>query len=218
MAREFATKAAICREHGWSRYQFDLLVNEGMPVVAGAEHKGCEWQMDSAAVRRWLRERKAREELRRRHAAQQAAEWRAREEALAAERLRSEREQQNKRRRFEEARVAEIKRRGPEEQERRLLDECYSACFRQALHQSGVPLGPGWTERPQALAFFKEWPNGAHGGRPSWWLPPPGLREAVLADRGKPRIASDGEPDYSHLIPAYRPGQPWPWRMEAADV
>ena len=66
---ERVTKTECCRRFGWTRYQFDLNVTAGMPVVEAAGHRGAEWRIDPAAVRRWLAERAAEQAARRRRAA-----------------------------------------------------------------------------------------------------------------------------------------------------
>ena len=42
--------------------------------------------------------------------------------------------------------------------------------------------------------------------------------EAVKAERSREHAFGDPEPDYSKFIPKYKPGQPWPWRVETVDA
>ena len=109
------------------------------------------------------------------------------------------------------AREAEDRRR-EEAARKRELDASYSVVFRSDRRSAVVPLGPGWIERPEARAFLAAWPNDAMSGRPKWWMPPPGLLEAVRAQAAEPRPFPYREPDHSHLFPAYSPDLVWPWR------
>jgi hypothetical protein len=207
MGHETVTKAEICREHGLTRYEFDQLVREGMPVVAGAAHKGGQWQVDPVAVRRWLRRREVREAARRRAVAARAAAWRAEAERQAAARRAAARA-------AEALRVAEMERRREAELRERALDDCYSACFRLAFRAYGVTTGPGWPDRLENQRFLADWPNDARGGRPAWWAPPPGMAELALAERRRDKRYGEPEPDWRRFLGDYKFGEPWPWRGE----
>src|SRR5687768_15586533 len=94
-AARIVNKGECCRHFGWSRYQFDQHVIEGLPVVAAAQHKGAEWRINLMAASRWVRAKAAAEEARQ----QRVREYYARREAerKAAEKARWEREQAQER-------------------------------------------------------------------------------------------------------------------------
>jgi hypothetical protein len=48
------SKTGCCHHLGWTRYQFDLNVTASTPVIEPAAHKGGEWKVDLAAVRKWV--------------------------------------------------------------------------------------------------------------------------------------------------------------------
>ena len=214
MASKLATKSEVCRRHALTRYQFNSLIREGMPYVAGAEHKGAEWRLDPAAVAKWLRDRAARQERQRRLQAQRAAERRAEAERQAAERQEAEHERQRRQREAERQKEAEARQRLEREVRERALEECYSACFRLAFVAYGVTTGADWPERPENQGFLHDWPNGSRGGRPKWWAPPPGMLEFALAERRRERRFGEPEPDWRQFLVGYEFGTAWPWRAD----
>ncbi len=214
--RERLTKTECCRRFGWTRYEFDKNAAAGMPVLEAAAHKGAEWRVDPAAVRRWLARRAAEEAERRRRFAQYCEE--RRREAERAVRARWEREaaQERARRAAERARE-EAWRREREERERgRRLDRAYRICRGLAYEDYGSPKGASFPNgRPRFAhedhpGFMADWPF----GRPPRWLPPPEMLEAVEAE---PAVIPYGyrEPDWRRWWPGYAPGRPWPWRDDA---
>jgi hypothetical protein len=215
---ETVTKSEICRRHGWTRYQFDCLVNEGLPYVAGAGHKGDQWRVDPDAVGEWLAERAAREAERRRLQAQRAAEYRAQAERQAVARYEAEQARRRREREAEEQRIAEIQRRREAEEHERALDDSYSACFKLAMQAHGVKLGPGWLDRPEHQQFLREWPTRAAGGVPAWWAPPPGMLEFALAERRRQHCFGDPAPNWAQFLAGYKFRTPWPWRREQTDA
>src|SRR3954453_15117635 len=54
------TKTEICRQFGWTRYEFDRHAAAGMPIAEAAEGRTGTWRVDPVAVKRWLA---AREDL-----------------------------------------------------------------------------------------------------------------------------------------------------------
>ncbi|MFL5334449.1 MAG: hypothetical protein ACJ8H8_14970 [Geminicoccaceae bacterium] len=74
------TKTEICRQFGWTRYEFDRHAAAGMPIAEAAEGRTGTWRVDPVAVKRWLAAREAREAARQRLAREQC-ETRLREEA-----------------------------------------------------------------------------------------------------------------------------------------
>ena len=215
---ETVTKSAICRMHGWSRYEFELRIREGMPYVAGAGHKGDQWRLDPAAVGEWLAERAAREAERRRLAAQRAAAQQAELQRQATARAAVEEQRRRAQREAEQRYVEEIRQRREAEERERALDDCYTAFFRLAMRAYHVTTGPGWPDRPENQHFFRDWPNKARGGVPAWWRPPPGALEFALAERRRERRVGELEPDYARFLGDYRFGDPWPWRQETTDA
>src|SRR3712207_4270816 len=127
-AARVVNKSECCRHFGWSRYQFDQHVCEGLPVVAAAQHKGGEWRINLTAASRWVRQKAAAEEARR----QRVRKYYARREAerKAAEKACWEREQAQERARRATERAREERwRREQEEQLRtKRLDRAYKAC------------------------------------------------------------------------------------------
>lgn len=70
-----ANKTTVCHRFGWTRYEFDQAVTDGMPVVEMPSSKGGEWKVNLAAADRWVREKNERETAaRRRYAEQEARE------------------------------------------------------------------------------------------------------------------------------------------------
>ena len=125
------SKTECCRRFGWTRYQFDLHVTAGMPVVEAAGHKGAEWRIDPAAVRRWLAERAAEQAARRRRVAAYHEE-RRREAERAAEALRArERQRERARREAERRREAEWLEREAGRKTERWLARAYRHCKRR---------------------------------------------------------------------------------------
>src|SRR3712207_3175898 len=184
-AARVVNKSECCRHFGWSRYEFDQHVLEGLPVVAAAQHKGGEWRINLTAAARWVRQKAAAEEARR----QRVREYYARREAerKAAEKARWEREQAQERARWEaqkrhEAAWQEFFRK---ERLHRRLERAYGHCRRMAYldlvaycERNGIegPVGGDWPERfPQ---FRVDWPM----DRPLWWMPHPDMLEAILAE------------------------------------
>ena len=212
-------KSAICRRFGWSRHAFDAAVAAGMPVVEAAVHKGAEWAVDPAAVEEWLEARTAREAERQRRWRETEAARRAEAERQVAARWAAEELRHRQEREAAQLRREAEARRREEEARERELEAAYGVVFRRYLRTAVPALGPGWDERPEARAFLSRWPNGRMGGRPRWWLPPPGLLEAMRAEAAKPPSFPRQEADYSHLFPAYSPDLVWPWRSgDAGDA
>ena len=194
------------------------MVAEGLPYLAAPRHKGEEWRLAPRAVERWVRARAARAAAEERRRRERDAERRAEAERQAAARREAEeRRHRQEREAARLAREAEDRRREEAARERE-LEAAYSIVFRAYLRAAVPTLGPGWDERPEARAFLAKWPNGRMGGRPRWWLPPPGLLEAMRAEAAKPCSFPYREPDHSHLFPAYRPDLVWPWRAESGDA
>jgi hypothetical protein len=52
--------------------------------------------------------------------------------------------------------------------------------------------------------------------RPAWWLPPPGMMEAIEAEP-EYRLYNYQEPDWRQWVPRYVVGQHWPWRSDGAQ-
>ena len=209
---EPVNKTGCCRRFGWSRYEFDKNAAAGMPVLRAAAHKGDEWVVDPAAVRRWLARREAEEAERRRRVAEYRQERRREAERVVRARWERERAEREAERAREEA-----WRREREERERGgRLDRAYEVCRRLAYEDYGSPKGAFHPNgRPRFAhedhpGFMADWPF----ARPPRWLPPPGMLEAVA---GEPacRPYDYREPDWRRWWPGYVPGRPWPWRSEA---
>jgi hypothetical protein len=141
--------------------------------------------------------------IRKREAAEKARERGARKKAA---------EQEREARRAEEARLEQIRARKQAEREERARREeqewrrrAYFRCAVLVLEQIGCLYGKAPSPRPPA--FNADWPTSP----PDWWLPPPGMVEAMQAE---PRIPPPGyrSPDLSHLMAPYVLGHPWPWR------
>ena len=116
-----------------------------------------------------------------------------------------------RRAREEEARwFEELQRKREREEHERLMRAAYSICFRAAYRAIGSPKGPRWPELPEARQLRRDFPH----ERPAWWLPPPGLLDAVKAQDAEPALPGQQEPDWSRWVPPYVPGRPWPWREE----
>jgi hypothetical protein len=107
-------------------------------------------------------------------------------------------------------REAEWREREAKRQMERWLDQAYGHCKRCAHRDIGSPKGPDWVHRTPH--WSADWPV----QRPSWWLPPPGLLEAVMAE---PACIPYGhqEPDWRQWVPTYVPGRPWPWRADTVQ-
>src|SRR3712207_6140545 len=131
-AARVVNKGECCRHFGWSRYEFDQHVREGLPVVAAAQHKGGEWRINLTAASRWVREKAAAEEARR----QRVQEYYARREAerRAAEKAKWEREQAQERARREAQKRHETAWQEFFKKERlhRRLERAYGHCRRMA--------------------------------------------------------------------------------------
>jgi hypothetical protein len=213
-----ANKGAICRRYGWSRYQFDQMVAEGMPYVVAAAHRGAEWSVDPQAVERWLRARAARAAAEERRRRERDAARRAEAERQAAARW--EAEERRHRQECEAARRAReaADRRCEDERRARALQDCYSACFRLAFVAYGVTTGPGWPSRPENQRFLADWPNRALGGPPAWWRAPPNMLEFALAERRRDKRYGEPEPDWGRFLEGYKFDAPWPWRVEPGDA
>jgi hypothetical protein len=67
-------KAQLCRQLGWTRYELDVKIAEGLPVVRMATHKGDMWEFEYDAVLRWLelQEEQRQERARRYRVAEEA--------------------------------------------------------------------------------------------------------------------------------------------------
>ena len=78
----------------------------------------------------------------------------------------------------------------------RWLDQAYGHCKRCAYRDIGSPKGPDWVHRTPH--WSADWPV----QRLAWWLPPPGLLEAVMAE---PACIPYGhqEPDWRRWVPTY---------------
>lgn len=50
---EVLTKTTCCALYGWSRYEFDRYVQEGLPYLEAAAHKGAQWLLDPDEVAEW---------------------------------------------------------------------------------------------------------------------------------------------------------------------
>ena len=82
-AARTANKTQTCLHFGWSRYEFDQAVQEGLPVITAARDKGAEWAVDLTAAERWVREKNEREAARRRYAERERREEEEREHLIA---------------------------------------------------------------------------------------------------------------------------------------
>ena len=217
-AARVVNNSECCRHFGWRRYEFDQHVREGLPVVAAAQHKGGEWRINLMAATRWVREKAAAEEARR----QRVREYYARREAerKAAEKARWEREQaqERARRAAERAREERWRREREEQLRTKRLDRAYKACRQLAYEDYGSPLGAYWPNGRPRFAhedhpqFMADWPF----VRLAWWLPPPGMMEAIEA-KPEYRPYNYQEPDWRQWVPRYVPGQIWPWRSDGAQ-
>ena len=218
-AARIVNKSGCCRHFGWTRYQFDKHVIEGLPVMAAAQHKGGEWRINLTAASRWVRAKAAAEEARR----QRVREYYARREAerKAAEKARWEREQaqERARRAAERAREERWRREREEQLRTKRLDRAYKACRQLAYEDYGSPLGAYWPNGRPRFAhenhpqFMADWPF----VRPAWWLPPPGMMAAIEAEP-EYRPYNYQEPDWRQWVPRYVVGQHWPWRSEEAQA
>jgi hypothetical protein len=165
------------------------------------------WRHVPESLRRRVIERREarwREEAERRRQAEEAERRTAAE--LAERYARERREERERHEQIERERVAAA--------HEKVLDACYSACFRAAYRAIGAPGGPHWTQLPEAVQLRRDFPH----DRPADWAAPPGMYEAMKADLPKQVVYGYVEPDWSRWIPPYRPGQPWPWRRAEADV
>src|SRR3712207_4132698 len=206
-AARVVNKSECCRHFGWSRYEFDQHVLEGLPVVAAAQHKGGEWRINLTAAARWVRQKAAAEEARRQWVRRCYARREA--ERKAAEKARWEREQAQERARRAAERAREE--RWCREREERLrtkhLDRAYGACRKLAYEDYGSPKGAYWPNGQPRFAhenhpqFMADWPF----VRPAWWLPP----EAIEAEP-EYRPYNYQEPDWRQWVPRYVVDQVWP--------
>jgi hypothetical protein len=200
---ERVNKGRCCALFGWSRYQFDQRIAEGMPYVEAAAHKGAEWVVDVAEVQAWLEEReRARREYWRRRREEDERRQRELAEAEAARREAGRRAERERAERWEAERRAR--------EEARLLDRAYRVCAGLARADYGYPVGTPM-DRREHPRFDADWPD----DRPPGWQPPPGMLEAIAAE---PACKPYGyrEPDWRRLWPIpYVPGRPWPWRDDA---
>jgi hypothetical protein len=194
--KELANKTGACVRLGWTRSEFDRFAREGMPVVRRAEHKGREWLVDLAEVRRWLEGRR-REAARRRRDAEER-----RREALEREAIRA-REGREDTRRW----LAEQRRRNQETYAR---DAAYRVCRSLACEDLGFPWASAMPA-DVAARFREDWPEGP----PAWWECPPGMLAAMV---GAAYSDAPGGPypDWRGFWPEpHHPGRPWPWRRAA---
>jgi hypothetical protein len=165
----------------------------------------------AALVPAGLRERMRRDEQARRRAERRREEERRRAAAEAAE---AARRRAQARREAEERLTRAWEAYWRAERRHRHLGRAYGHAKRLAYldlkedcARRGVdgPVGRDWPERfPQ---FVADWPT----ERPLWWVPPPGMLEAVIVE---PTTIPYGyvEPDWRRWVPPYVPGRPWPWR------
>lgn len=188
-------KSGTCARFGWTRYEFDLRVAAGMPVVQMAAHKGAEWVVDPAAVEAWLAE------------LQRAAAERRRLRAEA--RGRQQQEEAERKRRAEQ--------RFMEQEEERRNNNARTMIYcavRMAAHQAHFAGKTDIYNSPEWEPFLATWPYPQYPlGGPDWWLPPPGS-VAAMRPRLDPWI--DGKvkdmPSADDLVPDIDLTQPWPWR------
>src|SRR3954447_25379248 len=180
---------------------------------AGAEpprHKGAEYRVDPKAVARWLAERKAQDEARQRRSQEQYAERRREAERNVAAILARKHDRERAQKDAAKRREAEWREREAKRQMEQWLDRAYGHCKRCAYQDIGSPKGPDWVHRTPH--WSTDWPV----QHPAWWLPPPGLLEAVMAE---PACIPYGhqEPDWRRWVPTYVPGRPWPWRADTGQ-
>jgi hypothetical protein len=160
-----------------------------------------ELMLDDVELERFVPRRMKTEirERRRLEAERRRRERGAREAEERRERARREREA--KARRLEHERLKR------ERHEKVVLDWCYSVCFQAAAAAVGAK-GTLRKDRPEEAQVLRDWPT----PRPDWWLPPPGLREPMADWLGDLINTPKEHPDWTQWIPAYVPGEPWPWR------
>jgi hypothetical protein len=113
---------------------------------------------------------------------------------------------------------AELMARLERERTERALDRAYAICLHLAFRDFDPPLtgrhpnGRPCFRREDFPQYAADWPR----ERPPWWLPPPGMLEAVRAEPAcKPYDYQ--EPDWRRWVPPYVPGRPWPWRDDAGE-
>ena len=143
------------------------------------------------------------------------ADRREEKRRLRTEAERREREGRERQAREARARRLEHERRERERHEKTVMDWAYSHCFHEAYKAIGAPTGGDRFERPEFVQLRLDFPS----PRPSWWLPPPGMYQAVAEDLPKHRLPDYVEPGWSRWVPPYEPGKPWPWHApEPADA
>src|SRR4051812_21456447 len=196
---ERVNKGRCCAMFGWTRYKFDQNIAKGMPYVRAAAHKGDEWVANTAEVAAWIEEEKRRRR-----------EYVRRSEERTQAMFRAMEERQEAARRAERERVARWEAESRAREEARLLDRVYRVCTDLARADYGFPRGRPLV-RDEHPEFARDWPP----YRPDWWRPPPGLLEAIRAEPGC-RPYGYVEPEWRQWVPAYVPGQPWPWRTADA--
>src|SRR4051794_27442614 len=204
-SKSTVNKSECCRRFGWSRYQFDTNAFAGMPVVEAAGHKGAEWRVDPKAVARWLTQQKAEETARQQRLQEEFAVRRREAERNVAAILARKHDRERAQKNAAKRREAEWRERETKRQMEQWLDRAYGHCKRYAYQDIDSPKGGDWVHRTPH--WSTDWPV----PRPAWWLPPPGLLEAVMAE---PACIPYGhqEPDWRRWVPTYVPGRPWPWR------
>lgn len=189
---ELATRAAICRLHGWTLYRFDCLVREGMPYVSSTSRRGDQWQVDPDAVDAWLREREA-----------QAERQRRRRQVAYEAKLLAEAECERRR---------EVRERERDEKCRRDAAALVLYCEFRNCACNQLVAGHG-ASSPEFAKFVKDWPSPGLSRPPDWWVPPPGLLQKA---RERTDAWIDGRtrewPNVRDLIPDTDYAVPWPWR------
>jgi hypothetical protein len=191
------TKTEICRQFGWTRYEFDRLAAAGMPVAAAAEGRTGTWRVDPVAVKRWLAAREARE----------------------ADRQRLAREQREARLREEAERDRQAEERWQRAQFKRVADFATMQLYFEARCRAQAArfrqLDKDVYASEAYAAFQAEWPDPA--SPPSWWrLPSTTLDTAVELLQPYLTGKVNVRPSIEHLLPDdidYT--KPWPWRSDA---
>ena len=203
-------KSNCCRRFGWSRYQFDITSS---PVCRWSRPPATREPNGGSIPRPWragVAERKAEDEARQRRLQEAYAARKREAERKVAAMLARKYDQERAQREAAKRREAEWREREAKRQMERWLDQAYGHCKRCAHQDIGSPKGGDWVHRTPH--WSADWPV----PRPSWWLPPPGLLEAVMAE---PACIPYGyqEPDWRRWVPTYVPGRPWPWRADTVQ-
>ena len=142
------------------------------------------------------------------HLRREIAAERRQAEAAAAERQRQRLEAAEAERREEELR----RQRGEARRRATAMLFAYAECRLAATAALFPVYSEGLYDTPEYRAFLETWP--LPDQRPSWWQPPPGMLEEVMA-RLRPWFAGRVrlQPDLAPLVPAGVDfTQPWPWR------